>query len=238
MSVSADELDRRWSEVHEAVELGEYARAEALIDAIADELGDEDPEVLYERAVLAWDQHGPLAAIGLLDELLHVEPDHADGHYARGFACEEAGDREGMIHHFLEVLRLDALIAEELELGSDDDLDFIEATAEQVLTRVPDEFREHLDNVPIVLEAQPHPDTVREGFDPRALGLFEGLEHSRLATGEPSTAPTRIVLFHANLLADFPDREHLADEIEVTMLHEIGHFFGLDEDDVERLGLQ
>ena len=233
-----DELDERWAEVHEAVDLGEFGRAEALIDALADELGEDDPEVLYERAVLAWDQHGPEQAIALLDELLRLEPEHADAHYARAFACEEADDREGMIHHFMEVLRLDGLIADEHELGSEDDLDFIERTAEQVLARVPDEFRQHLRDVPIVLEARPHPDIVREGFDPRALGLFEGLEHGRLEGGAPAYAPTRIVLFHGNLLADFPDREQLAEEIEITVLHEIGHFFGLDEDDVERLGLE
>jgi predicted Zn-dependent protease with MMP-like domain len=187
---------------------------------------------------LIWEQRGPLAALGLLEELLAIEPDHADGHYARGFACEEAGDLEAMIHHHLEVLRLDALLAEELELGSADDLDFIESTAEEVLARVPEEFRGFLRNVPIVLEERPHPGIVREGFDPRALGLFEGLEQARLDAGEPAAAPTRIVLFHGNLLADFPDRDHLAEEIEITMLHEIGHFFGLDEDDVERLGLQ
>ena len=233
-----DELDHRWDEVHDAVELGEFGRAEALLETLADELGDDEPEILYQRAVLAWEQQGPEAAIPLLDELLRIEPEHADAHYARGFACEEAGDLEGKIHHFLEVLRLDALIADEHELGSGDDLDFIEATAEEVLARVPDEFREHLRNVPIVLEARPHPEIVREGFDPRALGLFEGLEHSRSESGEPALAPTRIVLFHGNLLADFPDREQLAEEIEITMLHEIGHFFGLDEDDVERLGLE
>jgi predicted Zn-dependent protease with MMP-like domain len=233
-----DELDQCWAEVHEAVDLGDFSRAEALIDALADALGEDDPEVLYERAVLAWDQHGPEQAIALLDELLRLEPEHSDAHYARAFACEEAGDREGMIHHFMGVLRLDALIADEQELGSEDDLDFIEATAEQVLARVPDEFRQHLRDVPIVLEARPHVDIVREGFDPRALGLFEGLEQGRLEAGAAAFSPTRIVLFHANLLADFPDREQLAEEIEITVLHEIGHFFGLDEDDVERLGLE
>ena len=241
MTDDADELDRRWDErwdeVHEAFDLGEFGRAQALIDRLAKELGDDDPDVLYERAILRWEQHGPAQAIALLDELLRVEPEHADGHYARGFACEEAGDREGMIDHFLEVLRLDTLLAEDLAVGTEDNLDFIETTAEHALARVPSEFREYLHNVPIVLENRPHPDIVREGFDPRALGLFEGLEHSRIEGGD-HLAPTRIVLFHGNLLANFPDREQLANEVEITLLHELGHFFGLDEDDVERLGLE
>ena len=229
-------VDPRWDELQEAIELGEFGRAEAVLDALAEELGEHAPEILYERAVLAWERYGPEDAAALLDELLRVDPDHADGHYARAALCEEADDAEGMVHHFLAVLRLDRAVAEELELGSEADLDFIEATAEQALERVPVEFRDRLRNVPIVLEAQPHAELVREGFDPRSLGLFEGLEHGR-HEHEPALAPTRIVLFYANLLADFPDREVLAEEIEITLLHEIGHFFGLDEDDVERLGL-
>ena len=49
--------------------------------------------------------------------------------------------------------------------------------------------------------------------------------------------PTRIDLFTANLLASFPDSQRLDEEIEITLLHEIGHYFGLDEDEVEALGL-
>jgi predicted Zn-dependent protease with MMP-like domain len=236
--IDDDELERGWTEFHEALELGEFGRAEALLDELAEQLGDDEPEILYERAVLAWEQQGPEQAIALLDELLRREPEHADGHYARGLACEEADDREGMIHHFLEVLRLDTLIADELERDDEADLDFIESTAERILQEVPEEFRAHLHNVPVVLEPRPHPELVREGFDPRSLGLFEGLEHGLRDSSEAARAPTRIVLFHANLLADFPERDELAEEIEVTLLHEIGHFFGLDEDDVERLGLQ
>lgn len=229
--------DPRWAEVHEALDLQDHDRAEALLVELAAEFGERHPDLLYERAVLAWEREGPEAAVRLLDQLLAEHPDYAEGHYARGFACEEAGDREGMIHHFLEVLRLDAADADRVGLGSEAELDLIESTAEEVLAHVPEQFREQLGNVPVVLEARPHEELVRTGFDPRALGLFEGLEQAR-QDSEPHLAPTRIVLFYANLLADFPDPERLAEEIEITLLHEIGHYFGLDEDDVERLGLQ
>ena len=54
-----------------------------------------------------------------------------------------------------------------------------------------------------------------------------------------ATAPTRIVLYAANLAAyvDPDDEQELAREVEITLLHEIGHYFGLGEAEVEALGL-
>ena len=74
---------------------------------------------------------------------------------------------------------------------------------------------------------------VADGFDPRALGLFEGPTEG--TTDVPM--PTRIVLYAANLLAEFPEEPELSEQIEVTVLHEVGHFFNLDEEQLERLGL-
>jgi predicted Zn-dependent protease with MMP-like domain len=244
--------DGRWDALEDAINLGDYEKAEALIDELAEDYGD-DTELQYERAVLLWERDGPQAATATLDELLDRDPEHADAHYLRGLIYAEATSGRGaagnggssserharMVEHFLETLRLDALESDDqIEDEDDADLDFIESTAERVLAHVPAEFGDRLRGVPIVLEPRPHPDLVREGFDPRSLGLFEGLEHGRLDAGEVALAPTRIVLYYANLLSDFPDHEELADEIEITILHEIGHFFGLDEDDLERLGLE
>jgi predicted Zn-dependent protease with MMP-like domain len=230
-----DDEDLRWDELVDAINLGEYARAEALIEELAEDYGD-DLELLYERAVLLWERDGPQAATSTLDELLERDPEHADAHYLRGLAYAEAEDHAHMVEHFLATLRLDALDSD--DLGEDEELDFIESTAEEVLAHLPAEFGDRLHGVPIVLEPRPHPELVREGFDPRSLGLFEGHEHGRHEAGEAAVAPTRIVLYYANLLADFPERDELVDEIEITMLHEIGHYFGLGEDDLERLGLE
>ncbi|MFV8749764.1 metallopeptidase family protein [Nannocystaceae bacterium ST9] len=231
-----EQLELALADIHEAFEGGLLDRAATLIDALAEHYGEADPSVRFERAALAWEREGPESAVRLLDALLIDFPDYADAHYARALACEEVEDFEGMCRHFLEVLRLDAEVDAELGVGGEEELDFIEQTAEQVIAGVPEQFRDALRGVPIVLEPRPHRDLVAEGFDPRSLGLFEGLEHANQAGGD-HVAPTRIVLFHANLLADYPDPEDLAEEIEITLLHEIGHFFGLDEDDVERLGL-
>jgi predicted Zn-dependent protease with MMP-like domain len=230
--------DPRWDALDEAMAVPDLDAAEVLLHELEADYGDAHPDILYERAVIAWERGGPDAAVAPLDRLLAAAPDHADGHYLRGLVHAEHGEHADMVRHWVETARLDADASAGLEAEHGEDLDFIEATAAGVLAEIPERFQPYLRDVPVVLEPHPHLDIVSEGFDPRSLGLFEGLEQERIAVGEPAVAPTRIVLFWANLLADFPERDRLADEIEITLLHEVGHFFGLDEDDVERLGLE
>ncbi|MGB1698589.1 MAG: metallopeptidase family protein, partial [Nannocystaceae bacterium] len=111
----------------------------------------------------------------------------------------------------------------------------IRAIATRVLTALPEEFSCRLENVPVVLEARPSRALVATGFDPRALGLFEGLADADAEHAGP--IPSRIVLFTRNLALEFPEKEELAEQVEITLLHEVGHFFGLDEEQVEALGL-
>ncbi|MCA9663920.1 MAG: metallopeptidase family protein, partial [Myxococcales bacterium] len=85
---------------------------------------------------------------------------------------------------------------------------------------------------------RPHWDVVADGFDPRALGMFEGPDDFGQRILELAPMTSRIVLFTANLVASFADPEDLEEEVRVTVLHEVGHYFGLDEDGVAALGLE
>lgn len=196
------------------------------------------PESRLLEADLTWEISGVKAAQPLLTKLVADVPDYADARHLLGAACEELGDEPGKIEQFMEVLRLDEGLDEALE---DDDADELEnlivEAAEQTITGLPAPFRQQLASVPILVEARPSEDLVREGFDPRAFGLFEGPTHVQHQNGEPSEMPTRIVLYAANLLAESVDEDQLRDEVETTVLHEAGHYFGLDEDDLARLGL-
>jgi predicted Zn-dependent protease with MMP-like domain len=75
-------------------------------------------------------------------------------------------------------------------------------------------------------------------MDPRSLGLFDGLSDAEVQNAEIATQPTRIVLYTGNLVGSFGTDDELVEEVEITILHEVGHFFGLDEEDMERLGLE
>ncbi len=208
--------------------------------AMLDEAGpawQDHPELHYLRGDLTWQQDGPEVAGQHFARAVALDPRHADAHHALAQVHEALGDLDAMIRHNLEVLRLDAHDDIGAGIGTPEDQRFIAAVAEQVLEELPEEFRGRLGNVPVVLEARPARYLVAEGFDPRALGLFEGPDHFDQRSAEAAAAPSRIVLFFANLLASYPEEEDLRDQVEVTVLHEIGHYFGLSEDDMERLGL-
>ncbi len=165
---------------------------------------------------------------------VRAAPDDAELRYELALAYEEAGDRAGMIREFLQVRYLDMQQDRLDGVGSPDELDAIERIAAEVLDGLPEPFASRLGSVPIVMEPRPSLALVREGFDPRAYGLFEG---PMLTDGDQLVElPTRIVLYTSNLLASFDDDE-LAEQVRITVLHEVGHYFGLDEEDMERLGL-
>jgi predicted Zn-dependent protease with MMP-like domain len=208
----------------------------AMLDEASPEWQD-DPELLYFRGDLLWTLEGPEAAEPYFQQAIARDPRFADAHHALAQVHEALDEREHMIRHYLEVLRLDAHDDIGAGIGTREDQRFIAAVAEGVLEGLPDEFRQRLGNVPVVLEARPARYLVQDGFDPRALGLFEGPDHFQQRGVEAAAAPSRIVLYYANLLASFADEDELREQVEVTILHEIGHYFGLDEDDMQRLGL-
>jgi predicted Zn-dependent protease with MMP-like domain len=229
------EVDTLLDEFEELLE-SEPERALDLAEKVRSELR-EHPDVELARARAVWAVKGPAAARSALELLVARFPDFADAHHVLGSLHEETGDVRRQIEHFLIVRRLDAEQDAEDELDSSSWEDFIADGAEQVLEALPSPFRERLAGVPVLIEQRPSFDLVQDGFDPRSLGLFEGPSDQERALGEPSDRPTRIVLYAANLLANFSDPDELLDEVEITVRHEIGHFFGLEEDDMERLGL-
>lgn len=118
------------------------------------------------------------------------------------------------------------------------DADFDRAVAE-ALRAVPPEFKPHLENVLIEVVPRPTPALQRaEDVPDDILGLYVGspLEDKALDSGFDQILPDRILIFRDNLREMCGSREELIEEIRITVLHEIGHHFGLDEDQLDELG--
>lgn len=212
---------------------GDLDAARAAWQRARDLAGPDEPEVLYAEARLVGEEDGDDEARPLLERVVELDDEHADAHHDLALLAEAREDRKAMIAHFQRVRVLDAKRDREAKLGNAHELAHIERVAREVLAGLPPPWGERLADVPVILERHPSKDVVAEGFDPRSIGLFEGRTHG----DEDTPAPSRIVLYTCNLLAEFPKEPELSQEIEVTLLHEIGHFFGLEEEDMERLGL-
>jgi predicted Zn-dependent protease with MMP-like domain len=197
-----------------------------------------EPEVPLAYAMALWEVEGPEAARRQLEDVVAQEPELADAHYMLWSIAEEDEDLGAMVRHGLRVLALDRAADQQAGPPPAEDEEFLIEAAEAVLSSLPQPFRGKLAHVPIMLESRPDDDVVRDGLDPRALGSFEGPTSEGTSSADAYPAPTRIVLYSHCLLEAFgDDDETLRNEVEITLLHEIGHYFRLDEGALERLGL-
>lgn len=155
-----------------------------------------------------------------------------DALHLLGRVHEDAGERDSMLAAWNELLEMDRKAPPGEVTVSEDD---VERIATEALQELPDELRAKLANVPILIADLPTPEQVADGLDPRLLGLFQGTPMSEDSAVVPTV--TNILLFRRNLERIALDDDHLAEEIRVTVLHETAHYFGLDEEDLERLGL-
>ena len=89
----------------------------------------------------------------------------------------------------------------------------------RALDSLPPELARGLDNVAVVVEEE-------NADDPDLLGLFE----------EQPYMPAKISIYRLPLEASFPDPRELEQEIRITVLHELAHYFGIDEERLEELG--
>ena len=89
----------------------------------------------------------------------------------------------------------------------------------RALDELPPRLARALENVAVVVEAE-DPD------DPDLFGLWESAEYM----------PDKITIFRKPLVEAFPDPRELEEEIRITVLHELAHYFGIDEDRLEDLG--
>jgi predicted Zn-dependent protease with MMP-like domain len=110
----------------------------------------------------------------------------------------------------------------------------------RVVDRLPKEFRQQLRNVEFIVEVRPSKELMRaEGLDPdqdTLYGIYEGVPLPERSALDPPLLPDKITLFAEPLLQDFADPDELREEIRLTVLHEIAHYFGMDEDEIEELG--
>jgi predicted Zn-dependent protease with MMP-like domain len=106
----------------------------------------------------------------------------------------------------------------------------------KTLAALPKPLRERAEKVAVTFERQPNVELQTEGIEADTLGLFTGPE---FADEENVPMPPQIILFLKNIwdIAE-TNKKLFREEVRTTFLHELGHYLGLDEDDLTERGLE
>lgn len=249
--MTAAELETALEEVSALLDRGDVGRATKAMpaaEAIARGVLDDRAAPSETRAEVAlavgelWFELGELApAAQWLTRAAEVAAGdgeeegaiRADALHTLGMIYDEQGDHARRAEAWLQVAALDA--RGELPawvLSPEAFHDEAEAAMGELAEVVQRKLAHN--QVPILIEDAPNPTMVGEGVDPRVLGIFEGAplaEHGAVA------APTLIRLFRTNIAAASEDEEDMREQVRITVWHETAHYFGLDDAQLEELGL-
>lgn len=218
--------------------LGDLERAEVAYRAVT-QVAPDHSAAWSGLAAVQFDQLRFDEARASVLRALRSDVRNGEAYFVRAMLRERRGDLAGGCRDYLRAARADPDGYPRPETLTDA---MITAVVEEAKQDLHPSIRTYLEQVAFVVEEVPGEDLCRE-FDPPALpgeilGFFSGSALSDRAGDDPwSVLPSTIVLFRKNLERIAWDRQHLVEELKITVLHEVGHFLGLDEDDLEARGL-
>jgi predicted Zn-dependent protease with MMP-like domain len=114
-----------------------------------------------------------------------------------------------------------------------------EDLVDEALATIPMPFAAAFDEVAIVIADEPTPEQLAGNdlpSDDTLYGIYEGVPRTEWGA-DWVTMPNRITLFRLPLEADFPDPDDLADEVWITVVHELAHHLGIDDERLHELGV-
>ena len=110
---------------------------------------------------------------------------------------------------------------------------------DEALESIPERFQGAMQNIAIVIEQEPTPAQLREvgldSPDDTLLGLYEGTPLTERGWGHGNVLPDKITLFQGPIEDDSETEDDVVVAIGETLIHEIGHYFGLSEEEIEEI---
>jgi predicted Zn-dependent protease with MMP-like domain len=116
--------------------------------------------------------------------------------------------------------------------------DQFERHVADALASIPRHFRDALRNIAIVVEEEPDPALLDEmGIEPpdTLLGLYQGVPLTERHWDHGNTLPDRVIIFQGPHERDAEDEDDITVAIAETLIHEIGHYFGMSEEEIEAI---
>lgn len=217
------------------LELDQPARALESLDR-ANQIDPDDPEFRCQRSLALFRLGDYETAAQEAERAMAIDPSSPDARYLLGLLDERNGRFEEADIRFGEATDRDP---ERFPLPMRTSSEEFSDRVRQAMDRLPETFRRHLDAVSVTVEEIPSQAILEDGSPhldaEHLLGLFVGVPLGESAEG--THLPPRILIFKRNLERMATDLEELENEIAVTVYHELGHYLGLDEDDLERIDL-
>ncbi len=105
----------------------------------------------------------------------------------------------------------------------------------QAIESLPPILKKYLENVLVVIEDVPSPAIQADFGDDMVFGLYQGTPLTERSVWNVEPQPDMITIFQKNLESACTSEDEIYDEIRTTVIHEIGHYFGLDEEQLEVL---
>jgi len=174
----------------------------------------------------------------LLREMIAAEPEEPSGHYALGEVLEHLDRRDDAQDCLRRAHELDP---ENYALPMRLTLAAFQEVITEASASLPDELRSHLENIPVVVQDLPGEEALDPSLgttvSPGVLGLFVGRSMREESVFETPDTPRTIYVYQRNLERTCRSHDELVDEIATTFYHELGHYLGLDEDDLEERDL-
>jgi predicted Zn-dependent protease with MMP-like domain len=106
----------------------------------------------------------------------------------------------------------------------------------RAVASLPVEFKERLENVEFIVEDVPRGDELPGRPDTVLLGLYQGIPLTQRGPGYAGVLPDRIVIFRRPIEARSSSSAELADLVRQVVIHEVAHYFGIDDDRLDELG--
>jgi predicted Zn-dependent protease with MMP-like domain len=113
-----------------------------------------------------------------------------------------------------------------------------EALVEKAMRRLPRAFKDKIKNIVVVVEDWADDATLDEmGIEPpdTLYGLYRGIDLTRRDSGYGNVLPDTVTIYQGPIEEDCADEDDMADLVRETLIHEIGHYFGLDDDTMHRI---
>jgi predicted Zn-dependent protease with MMP-like domain len=220
-----------------AVALDEGDAAAALERLEGAERSADPAFFFYLRARAHYDDCGFEEARGDAQRSLAILPDAPEVHDLISRIAEHLGDPATAAEHAAEANDIDP---EAFPMPLEVDDDAFDRVVKSSLAELPGAVKKHLEEWPVIVDPLPTREMLtaeQPPLSPDLLGLFVGRHLMERSYADVPGTPGTIHLFRRNLLRTCADREELEQEIRTTVLHEVGHLLGLDEDDLEEWGL-